>query len=250
MSSPFDHPVVTTRYFFPRREPVAPRLEVQAADGSPLACLDARLAGADRTVLHFHGNGEVAGDHVGHVPRFHALGVGVVFAEYRGYGASGGTPVLAGMLADVECVLDALELPPERVVVFGRSIGSIYALEAVRRRPGLAGLILESGIADVLERIVLRADPRELGSSMEELRAEAARLFDHRAKISGYPGPSLILHAEGDHLVEIAHAERNHAWAREGRSKLVRFPRGDHNSILFANEEDYWREVGEFLAGL
>ena len=90
------------------------------------------------------------------------MGWDLLLAEYRGYGGSTGEPLLGRMLDDVEAVLRAAG-PPERLVVFGRSVGSLFALEAVARCPGVAGLVLESAIADPLERLLLRVTPRELG---------------------------------------------------------------------------------------
>jgi pimeloyl-ACP methyl ester carboxylesterase len=246
-----DHPLITERYFFPRPARVPDVVTVPAADGSELAC--ARFPGPEDgpMVVHFHGNGEVVTDHLPMARVFAAMGCGLFLAEYRGYGGSTGRPQLAAMLEDVEAVLDAAGSPPERTVVFGRSIGSIYALECVRRRPELAGLILESGIADVHERIRLRVAPAELGCTEEELLAQCGQLFDHRAKIGSYPGHVLVLHARGDHLVDVSHGERNHAWAEGAASaELAVLPHGDHNSVLMLNQEEYWAAVGRLVERL
>jgi pimeloyl-ACP methyl ester carboxylesterase len=135
------------------------------------------------------------------------------------------------------------------MVVFGRSIGSIYAIEFAARYPNIAGLVLESGIADVLERILLRATPSELGGTSEEMAEVFGRLFDHERKLRDYPGKTLVLHAKGDSLVDKTHAERNARWAGEegGDVRLVLLDRGDHNTIFGANEREYVREIGAFL---
>ena len=62
------------------------------------------------------------------------------------------------MLGDGEATVKAAGLAPERVIAFGRSIGSLYAIELAHRQPALAGLILESGIADPSERFLTYAD--------------------------------------------------------------------------------------------
>ncbi|MGM0559122.1 MAG: alpha/beta hydrolase [Myxococcota bacterium] len=240
-----DHDIITQRYFFPRRtSPPAPtRVDVGAAE---LACHHADR-GHGLTVLHFHGNGEVVADYVpGLADGFDDLGANAFFAEYRGYGGSTGTPRLGAMLDDVSPVCDAVGVPDEQIVVFGRSIGSIYAIELAKRRPDIAGLVLESGIADVLERILLRATPAELGTTREEMEREFGELFDHEQKLGEFGGPTLVLHAENDHLVDKSHAERNARWAG-GKSELVIFPRGDHNSIFHVNRDAYLERLGAFL---
>ncbi|HCP46979.1 MAG TPA: alpha/beta hydrolase [Deltaproteobacteria bacterium] len=200
------------------------------------------------TLVHFHGNGETVADYVPEIARlFATLGLNLLLAEYRGYGASTGQPALGAMLDDVEAVFQATEQPEEKVILFGRSVGSIYAIELAQRHPGIAGLVIESGIADPLERILLRVEPAELGVSREDLELAVAQRLDHRAKLATYEGPLLTLHAAGDSLVLASHAERLHDWASGEDKKLVLFPRGDHNSVLFANAQSYMEELGDFV---
>ena len=246
MASPFDHPGLSRRYFFPRAGAPVDRLEVEVP-GATLACAYQVRDPTWPTMIYFHGNGEVVSDYQPAAESlFATLGVNTLFAEYRGYGASSGTPQLAAMLGDVEAIAAAAGQPPERIIAFGRSIGSIYAIELARRLP-VAGLVLESGIADVLERVLMRARPEELGSSLEGMRAAARRDFDHEAKLAAYRGRLLVLHAARDHLVPTHHAERNHEWCGAPDKELVIFPRGDHNSIFADNAAAYLRALGDFI---
>jgi pimeloyl-ACP methyl ester carboxylesterase len=152
------------------------------------------------------------------------------------------------MLDDVGPILRAAG-PPRKVVVVGRSVGSIFALEAVARFPEVAGLVLESAIADPLERLLLRVEPRELGVDAATFQAAVAARLDHRAKVGGYRGPVLVLHTRHDGLIDPSHAERLAAWAGGPVTKLV-FEHGDHNSILAENEERYLQAVAGFLEGV
>lgn len=243
-----DHPIIGDRYFFPRAGTHPDPFLVRTSDGLELACWRSAPPSTRPVLLHFHGNGELVGDWIELFEgELAPAGVDLFFAEYRGYGDSTGVPRLASMLDDVSAVVDALGVPPERVVVMGRSVGSIYAIEAVERHPQMRGLVLESGIHDVLQRLLLRLYPHELGASEDALRAAVAACFDHGRKLRGYCGPSLVLHAENDHLVPIDHAERNHAAAGGHPKQLVRFSRGDHNSIVFANRDRYFQVLRAFL---
>lgn len=228
--SVFDHPIVGGRYFFPRPDAPA-RTRIVAVDGAELACAEHRVHPDGPVLVHFHGNGETVADYVPDIAALFAdVGINTFFAEYRGYGRSTGKPALAAMLGDVEPILTATGAPPGRTFVYGRSLGSIYAIEAARRRPTLGGLVIESGIADVLERVLLRASPEELGTTRARMEAEAAASFDHQAKLRGYPGPVLVLHGARDVTVPPSHAERNASWA--ARSELVLLPGCSHNTIL------------------
>lgn len=243
-----DHPLIAERYFFPRAARPRARLDVDAGDAT-LACALHRSDPGGHVLVHFHGNGEVVADWQDGFPdAVAAMGWDLLLAEYRGFGASTGEPRLGRMLDDVGAVLRAAG-PPGRVVVMGRSVGSIFALEAVARCPGVAGLILESAVADPLERLRLRLEARELGATEAALTAAAAARLDHRAKLAAYPGPVLLLHARHDGLVEVDNAERLAAWAGE-RATLRVFEAGDHDSILAENEAEYLELVEDFLAAV
>lgn len=243
-----DHPAIAARYFFPQPDRFPSPLRVPV-DGAVLACSHAR-SGGRLTVVHFHGNGEVVGDWREGFPEWLAeRGCDLLLAEYRGYGMSTGEPLLGTMLGDVPAIVRAAGLDPRRVVFFGRSVGSIFALEGVARFPEAAGLVLESGIADVLERLLLRVEPEELGVTEAAFETEVARRLDHRAKISAYRGPALLLHAARDGLVDAEHSRKLASWAG-GQVTLRLLPNGDHNSVLGENQAEYLGALETFLSAI
>lgn len=241
-----DHPVVSQRYFFPR--PTRPTRPVEIEGEAGVLRCWRQGEGGERVLVHFHGNGEVTADYEDIASVWaRRWGVDVLFAEYRGYGGSAGQPALVGMFSDLPAIFAATGVAAAQTVVLGRSIGSIYALEAARQLPDLAGVILESGIADVAERLLLRMDPEELGATPASFQAEIARHVDARAKVEGYAGPMLVLHTVHDHLVDVSHGKRLAEWGG-ARATLRLYERGDHNSILAANAQDYADDVGRFVA--
>jgi alpha-beta hydrolase superfamily lysophospholipase len=239
---------ISGKVFYPRPSDTEPTLVVEVP-GARLGCFLFKRYPEAGVLLHFHGNGELAAQYAdAYAEWFLALGVNVCFAEYRGYGASTGTPALGEMLADGQSIVQALGMPPERIVAFGRSLGCVYAVELARRLPRLAGVILESGIADLAEPLrALVGKDDQFSRAEPELVAEINTYFDIKAILQGYKGRLLVLHAQQDHLLEPSHAERLHAWAGGSDKKLVLFPEGDHNSILFANYREYVAEVEAFL---
>ncbi|MDO5734945.1 MAG: alpha/beta hydrolase [Propionibacteriaceae bacterium] len=244
MDDLLNNPLISSRYFFPGGRPPVSQLTVPVA-GAMLACAVHRVDPNGFTVVHFHGNGEVVADWQGLWDRvINKLGWDLLLAEYRGYGGSTGEPLLGLMLDDVAAVIEAAG-PPEKVVVMGRSVGSFFALEAVERYPSIAGLILESAIADPLERLLLRVTPAEIGATADDWQAMGQRL-DHQRKISNYSGPTLLLHTRVDGLVDVSHAQRLKRWAG-GPSTLRVFESGNHNSILGENWDEYLRLVADFL---
>jgi len=240
-----DHPTLSRRYFSPRRE-APPDIFWVDCNEALLACAYVAPHPGALTLVHFHGNGEVVADCL---PEFAAdltaLGVNVFFVEYRGYGASTGEPGLARILDDVPAIVKALPVTPGQLVAFGRSVGSLYAIELVHCFPESAGLIIESGIADPLERILLRVCPEEVDTTAAELAAEVRARLDPEAKLRAYTGPVLVLHAKEDTMVDSSHAMRSASYARHATLHLL--PEGDHNSIFEDNREEYLAALSEFL---
>ncbi len=247
----FDHPLIAERYFFPRQEAFENPFRVDCGDVE-LGCYyqNNHKTPDAKTIVFFHGNGEVVADYIDlYVPVFDQLGYNCFLAEYRGYGMSTGTVALGSMLNDVERVIETLDLPLDRLVLFGRSIGSLFALHGIGRFPGIAGVIVESGIADILERLLLRVRPDEIGTTLEVMQREAGKTFDHKGKLAGYKGSTLILHARRDSLIHYSHGEKLYEWAPDPKEIKI-FDRGDHNDILIENVTEYFQLIYRFLSAL
>jgi pimeloyl-ACP methyl ester carboxylesterase len=116
------------------------------------------------------------------------MGANLLLAEFRGYGMSDGEPGLVTMLDDVRLIVEASGVPPERIIFFGRSLGSLYAMHGLSLYPQAAGLIIESGLADPLERILVRVEPRNVGASMEALQAAVKKHLNQKQKIETFKG--------------------------------------------------------------
>lgn len=245
-----DHVAISGCYLFPQSRFVDSPFNVEV-NGAELACYRRTVDRDAYTVVHFHGNGEAVADYVPDLADiFENLGLNSLFVEYREYGNSTGQAHLVAMLGDGEQAVVAAGIEPEKVIAFGRSIGSLYAIELAHRRPEIAGLILDSGIADPAERFLDYADLSAAGVARDDVLAEVKRHFNHKKKLSGYRGPLLVIHAENDMLIDISHAERNHSWAAGSHKRLLRFPQGDHNTIMAYNHDAYFEAIAEFARQL
>jgi pimeloyl-ACP methyl ester carboxylesterase len=246
-NSILDQPAISGCYLFPQNRYVDDPFVVEVS-GAELACYHHVIDPTLLTLVHFHGNGEVVADYIPWMAdELEEIGLNSLFVEYRQYGRSTGKAQLVAMLGDGEAVLDAAGIAPEEAIAFGRSIGSLYAIELVHRQPKIAGLVLESGIADPSERFLAYADLSGTGITEADVVNEAKQKFNHKRKLSSYNYPLLVLHTENDGLVEMTHAERNFSWAASPQKRLVRFPFGDHNSIMGRNQTEYFAALREFV---
>ncbi|HTP30052.1 MAG TPA: alpha/beta fold hydrolase [Anaeromyxobacteraceae bacterium] len=243
-----DHWVIARAAFFPRRCWFRSPFVIESK-GARLACSFHRADRGGLTVVHFHGNGEVVSDYLDGFPsHFTSNGHDLLLTEYRGYGMSTGEVELGAMLDDVEQVIRGTGVDPERIVLFGRSIGSIFALEGAARFPRVAGLILESAIAEPMASLRMRGVSHEdLGVTPEAFAAAVGDRLNHQRKMAAYGGKTLVLHALFDDLVDVTNAERLASWAG-GPVTLRIFDRGHHNTMRVDNEAAYFGAVKEHLA--
>jgi len=243
----FDSEILNSRYFFPRKEEFPDPFWVEC-NGERLSCYYHLIDPAAKTVIFFHGNGEIVADYIDFLlPIFTSLECNCFLAEYRGYAMSSGQPALVAMLKDVEAIIKAINLPLNQLIIFGRSIGSIFAIHGAYRFPEISGLILESGVANVLDRILLRASPEELGVPSQRLEEEAAAHLNQQQKLRDFKGSSLIMHARGDTLLDVSNGQKLFQWAPQPK-KLKIFDHGDHNSIFPANSQAYIEELAAFIS--
>ena len=242
-----DHPTLTARYLYPWPNQFDDPFFVQG-DGFRLGCHYRHISDDLPTIIHFHGNGETVADYLDDFEdRITGLGANLLLAEYRGYGMSDGEPGLVAMLDDVRLITEASGVPPEKIIYFGRSLGSLYAVHGVFLYPQAAGLIVESGLAEPLERILVRVEPHHVGATMDSLKEAVARHLNQKRKIASFQGRLLILHTQNDDLVSVSHAENLYEWAQEPKELLI-FERGDHNNIMAVNSESYFRAVAKFIS--
>jgi len=242
-----NHRLISERYFFPRQGAFADPFWVECGDAR-LACSYHELDPQAKTLVHFHGNGEIVDDWQGDfVTLVQQLGCNVFLAELRGYGQSSGAPQLGKMLDDVVPTIEALGRPASELILFGRSVGSIFAIEAAERYPEVAGMVIESGVADVLERLLLRVHPQELGCTAEELVAAVSESLNHQQKMAAYPGPLLVMHTQYDGLVDVSHGQRLYESIGTSKKRWV-FSGAKHNTWPVQPDQLWWQEVMEFVS--
>jgi fermentation-respiration switch protein FrsA (DUF1100 family) len=107
------------------------------------------------TVFFLHGNAENISTHIGSVYWLPKQGFNVFLPDYRGYGLSQGTPTMPGVMSDIEAAFVTLlarpDVDPQRIVVFGQSLGGSLAISYVARSPQrdhIRALAVESAFSD------------------------------------------------------------------------------------------------------
>jgi fermentation-respiration switch protein FrsA (DUF1100 family) len=202
-------------------------------------------AEAGRPVLLFcHGNAGNISHRLESIRLFHDLGLSVFIFDYRGYGRSEGTPSEGGTYRDAHAAWRYLReekgYPPNRIILFGRSLGSAVAIElASHEAPG--GLIAEGSFPSAVD-IGTRA------YWWLPVRLLARIRYDSRAKISRIACPKLFIHSAQDEIVPIGLGRKLYDLAAEPKSFLE--IQGTHNEIFIHAGSPYASGIGDFLETL
>ena len=215
-------------------------LRISAADGTPLHGWWLRGAG-DRVLVWYHGNAGNIADRLDNARLFvERLGVNIVLVDYRGYGRSGGTPDEPGLYLDGLAIHDTVTdrgVSPDRIVLFGRSLGSAVAVEVARRRP-VGAVVLESAFRS------LPAMARDHYWYVPEFVIRTR--LDTESKIASIRAPKLFLHGTDDQIVPVAHGHALFARALEPK-RLHLIEGATHNDTHLVGGRAYLDVWGEFL---
>lgn len=187
---------------------------------------------SEKVILFFHGNGYVLEEMVwDEVPSLREVGANLLLVDYRGYGSS--TPISPSestvnedATAALDYLLNVRNIPPGKVFVFGRSIGSGPATYLAARNPGLAGLILETPFSSI--------DDAATGPWYFRIYPIGLMLrthFDNSSKVRLVRSPLLVVSGTADTLTPTWMAEKLFAQANQPK-QLYHVPNAGHNDLL------------------
>lgn len=219
----------------------AEEFPVVAADGTALHGWWIHGRG-ERVLIWYHGNAGNISHRLETARVFvERLGFDIVLVDYRGYGLSEGTPEETGLYVDGLAIYDATirrGFDPERLVLFGRSLGAAVAVEVALNRPA-AGLVLETPFRSV--RAMARSMYPFVPSFLIRTR------LDNERKISQIRMPKLILHGDRDNLVPISHGRTLFELALPPK-RFFAIPGASHNDTHVVGGRGYFEAWEQFLS--
>lgn len=193
-------------------------------------------------VLFMHGNAGNISHRLHFLELLNRLGAGVLILSYRGYGLSEGSPDEAGTYHDARAayrhLTTALGIAPERIVLFGRSLGGGVA-SWLAANEACGGLVLESTFTSIPD-MAARLYP------IFPVRTLARIRYDTRSRMPALRCPVLIVHGPADEVVPFSHGETLFQALPDG-GDFVQIP-GGHNDALMLDHAGYrqaWSRIIE-----
>jgi fermentation-respiration switch protein FrsA (DUF1100 family) len=175
-------------------------------------------------VLYFHGNGGALWLRAARFRALTAEGVGLLALSYRGYGGSSGSPSEAGLIADAHAAyaFAAARYAPERIALWGESLGTGVAIALAAERP-VTRIVLEApftSAADIAASVYPFVPVRLL--MKDQFRSDE--------RIARVRAPVLVIHGEHDRVVPVRFGERLYALI-PGPKRFARIAGGGHEGL-------------------
>ena len=216
-------------------------VRLTAGDGTRLHAWFIPAADARGTLLFNHGNAGNIAHRLDSISLFHSLGLNILIFDYRGFGESEGKPSEKGTYLDAQAAWDYLleerRIPPEEIIIFGRSLGAAIAAELASQQPS-AGVILESAFTSV----------PDMAASIYPwlpVRLLSRYRYNNLDKVERITSPLLVVHSREDDIIPYAHGEQLFAIANEPKQFLEL--RGRHNNGYHVSRKVYTETLQQFL---
>jgi pimeloyl-ACP methyl ester carboxylesterase len=197
----------------------------------------------DLWVLYLHGNASTIGSrmNVAHYVRLHELGLNILAPEYRGYQGLDGVPSEASVGADAragyEYLRTSAHVPPERLVIFGWSLGAAIAVDLASQVDARA-VVLEGAPASIV-------DIGQQQYPMFPIRWIIRNPFDAIDKIAKVRAPILFLHSSEDTVVPFREGRRLFDAARSPKTFVE--VRGSHIEASEIDRDVFYGAVRSHL---
>jgi fermentation-respiration switch protein FrsA (DUF1100 family) len=197
-------------------------------------------------LLYLHGNSATVASRT-NLLRYEGLraaGLNILAPEYRGFGGVPGDPSERGLGEDARAGYDylrqTLKVEPERIIIFGWSLGSAVAV-SLAADVASAGVILEGAPASLVA-IGERDYP------WMPVRLVMRNPFESILRVTRIRAPMLFLHSPEDEIIPYEEGRRLFDAAPEPKTFVD--VRGGHIRPAEVDHQKYFASVALFLARL
>ncbi|GAM22926.1 hypothetical protein SAMD00019534_061010, partial [Acytostelium subglobosum LB1] len=223
-------------------------LMLQTKDGLTIHCwfIKQKNSKGVPTILYCHGNG---GNMSYGLPTYWRLsnqvGCNLFVLSYRGYGKSDGSPMESGIKKDIDACIEYLmsdeSIDPEKLVIYGLSLGGAVAINTSMRYPDKikANIFVNTflSIPDMMDNIM---------GSLVLLKPLIKNKWMSKNSIRSITTPILFLSGREDTVVPPQHMDKLEELAiNSSQKEIIRFEKYGHNDT--ENNAGYSKHIKEFL---
>lgn len=216
-------------------------VQFRSADGVKLHGWLVEAPGSPGIVLWCHGNAANVINRLDQLARWHAGGISILIFDYRGYGRSQGRPSEPGLYRDAVAAYELVRergWPPERIVLYGQSLGAAVAIELATQRP-VAGVILEAPFPSV--RAVVK-----LYYGALPLHWLLCARYDLVSRLARVQAPLLVAHGDSDRIISFRLGREVFDAARQPK-EFYRVHGADHNDVYLVGGQAYLDRLVAFI---
>jgi uncharacterized protein len=232
--------------YFPSREPFETPAGFEdvtfvTADGLRLhgwfmpaaRAVESETSGRRPAILHVHGNAGHVGLHSEFSEFLTQSGFHIFVFDYRGFGRSegGGRLTRQKLVRDTDAALDYLltrdDVDPQRIGMFGYSLGGVIGLEVAAAREEVRAVAVIAAFSSW--KAIARDHLGGVGAAL------ARRGVDAEAAVAQLgPRPVLLVHGSADQIVPAAHSQRLAEVCREAgvEAQLIVVEGADHIDVM------------------
>lgn len=219
-----------------KTNPEITHVRSRLGDDIPLIYLPAKKNPNGYTLLYSHGNLEDIGFIRPRLETFRAHGFNVLSYDYPGFGIATGTQnedaFFAAAQAAYEFLAQKLNTPANRILIYGRSMGSGPATYLASQLP-CAGLVLQSPFVSAFRvQTGIRLLPWDR--------------FDNLSRIGSVKRPIFFIHGQADETIPAWHSEML-SQAATSPTLFLRVPFALHNNVIEIARHEYWDSLEDFL---
>jgi hypothetical protein len=218
-------------------------IEFVAEDGVKLHGWYVQSPDAKATLLWFHGNAGNITHRLENIKLLESLKLNIFIFDYRGYGKSDGEPAEKGLYLDSQAAYNYLinekNIAPEKLVLFGRSLGGVFAVDVAANNPA-AGLILESVFTTAKDMAKAMFPVLPIGWAIRSK-------LDNVSRVPNLEIPKLILHGDRDEVVPYKLGRQVFSAAAEPK-EFYAIKGAGHNDTIFAGGASYFSTLDKFIS--
>jgi fermentation-respiration switch protein FrsA (DUF1100 family) len=214
-------------------------IKLKTSDGETISARFFENLNSTHTILFSHGNAEDIGVLDFMAEDFNNIDLSFFAYDYRGYGTSEGKATEDKVYKDIDAAYDyltgELKVPPEKIVVYGRSLGGAVSIDLASRRK-VGALIVESTFVSAFRVLT-------------KIQIAPFDKFQSIDKIKNVHCPILFIHGRKDRIIPFWHGEKLFAEATEPKFSLW-IDEAGHNDLSEIGGTTYLKAIRNFADNL